>query len=110
MRRCKSVTFGLAIMLISSACYAGDDRVWAKQFIGNASTNWDLSHGRTEITDIYLQVVGPSDLTEVAVDVVEACARTSLSVAFVAYYYEDSDVAGKLAAALAVFHAVFLVA
>jgi hypothetical protein len=106
-QHCKITIFSLAIAIMNSACYADNNRVWAEQFVGRASTNWDLRHGSTEITDIYLQVIGPSDLANEAVTAAEACASISLKAAYQKYYYAPGDPAAKLAQAYGVFKSLF---
>jgi hypothetical protein len=107
MHLCKITMLSVAITLMTSVCYADNNRVWAEQFVGRASTNWDLSRGTTEITDVYLQVVGPSNLADEVVSVVKACAEKSLATAFAAYYYAPGEASVKLAKAYVTFTAVF---
>jgi hypothetical protein len=101
------VAIAFATVLLSGACHADDRRVWAEEFMGRASTNWNLSNGTTEITEIYLQVVGPSDVSSEARTAVAACAYEGLSEAVQVYYYTVGETGAKFAEALATFKAVF---
>jgi hypothetical protein len=74
IRVSKIMIFTLSVELMSSICYADNNRVWAEQFVGRASSSWDVSQGRTEITEIYLQVVGPLELADEAAKAVQSCA------------------------------------
>jgi hypothetical protein len=103
----KITIFSTAIALLNHACYADNNRVWAEQLVGRASTNWDLSRGQTEITEIYLQVVGPSNLPNEVVKAVENCAGISLSAAVGVYYYTVGEMSVKLAQAYGTFKGVF---
>jgi hypothetical protein len=92
------------MILISWACNAGDVKVWAEQSIGRASTGWDVIRGTTEITDIYLQVVGPADLGREAVESIGTCTTSALDAAYQVYDYTQGDL-GK---AYGAFKGVFL--
>jgi hypothetical protein len=94
--------------MFASPCQADTNKVWAEQSIGRASTNWDLPHQRTNITEVYLQVVGPSDLPKAVGEAVGACASKSLFTAYQTFEGTIGEPATKTAAAAGAFKISFL--
>jgi hypothetical protein len=104
----KYMILTIAVMAILSSPCRADNRVWAEQNVGRASTNWDLSHQQTRITEVYLQIVGPSDLLGAIGDAIAACAGNSLRLAYQTFQATPAEPAGKTAAAAATFKSSFL--
>ena len=89
-------------------CRADSTRVWAERFLGRASTSWNVVHNQTRITEVYLQIVGPSDLPSTIAEAVGGCAVNGLFAAYETFQATPAEATGKTAAAAAMFKSSFL--
>jgi hypothetical protein len=98
------IALGLVASLSTTPSHA---KVWQQKLMGSASSGLDLAKNKTQVSEVYLQVLGP-EVDQAAENVVKECSGLGLATAYSAFEATPTEPAEKLAAALAAFKATFI--
>lgn len=94
-------------MIANSTSWA-EDKLWSEERIGQVTGGWDLQQRRTQVTEVFLQVRGPSNIPDAAAAAINACAAAGLRAGYQTFNETPGEVGTRLAAAAGVFTTSFL--
>jgi hypothetical protein len=97
----------ICLMIAISTSWA-EDKLWSEERIGQVTGGWDLQQRRTQVTEVFLQVRGPSNIPDAAAAAIKACAARGLHAGYQTFDETPGEVGTRLAAASGVFTTSFL--